>query len=570
MAAPTIEIIIAARANQFEAEIQRLEKRIAGLEGSLGRGLGRGTKNFTKNTNQAQNALRDFSRVVQDAPFGIIGVGNNIQELAGSFGFLVRSSGGVGAAIRGVIGALSGPGGLILAVSAITTGLTIFAKRSQGAKAEVNKLKDSFESLLAIGNLDIRIAEFGGNRQAIDEARKAQIGLIQTAQTRLSRELDILRVQLAQAKAAREQKTVIGGIVTLLERAFLLTLGSIGVSIDGIGDAFEKVIEEIKKSAQPLGLFLIGLEKSADALRDLDETPAQGPGKEEIDAQNTLNELIQKQKGFELEVLQLQKKRAEAQAQETGLANTLEGILAGILDGGPIDFANGIIDKFRVLSDALKVGAKDLATNLRTSFEEIPNAIASNLQSGLERLILFGQRLQDGGLFIAGAISNVVDTINNSLGPAIANFGEILGRQLQQGVAFSKALGNALLGGLSTIANSVADELIRLGALTIAIGKVQTVLENITPGPGKIVAGLAAIALGTALKGISAAARGASLATTGGGGIATSTGQGSVGGPEFASDVGDQQVVFEIEGQTLVGVLNNTLGRRRRVSGRVI
>ena len=112
MAEPTIEIIIAARADEFKRELDQVRRRVASLEGALGKGTQRGVKNFTKSTNQAQNALRDFSRVVQDAPFGIIGVGNNIQELAGSFGFLVRSTGGVRAAIGGVIGALSGPGGI--------------------------------------------------------------------------------------------------------------------------------------------------------------------------------------------------------------------------------------------------------------------------------------------------------------------------------------------------------------------------------------------------------------------------------------------------------------------------
>ena len=571
MAEPTIEIVIAARANQFKSELDAIQARLTKLETSV-TGTGKGiTKNFTKSTNQAQNALRDFSRVVQDAPFGIIGVGNNIQELAGSFGFLVRSTGGVRAALAGVIGALSGPGGLILLVSAVTTALTVFEQKNrtvkkgvQGITQTLKKLNEEFSALTRAGNLRIQIAEEGVSRRAIENARLAQVDLLELVRRRRQREIDILELQLSQSKAIREQKTLIGGITTLLEKAWLLTLGSIGVSLDGLGDAFDKVVEEIKKSNQPLGLFLKGLEELDKKITAQDDTAKVGPSQDEIDAQETLNAQKEKQLALDLQLLRIRKEISSAAASEQGFADFGEALLEGILGGGATNFAQGLIDQFKGFADGINEQAQNLRTNL-LSLADGPKAFALSLKDGLEQFIIFAQRIKDGGLFIALAFDSVVDTINNSLGPAISTFGDILGTQLQQGVDAASALSNALIGGLSTLVSAVADELIRLGAAAVAIGKVQTTLESISPGPGKIAAGLAAIAVGTALKGIASAARGASTGAGAGGVSATGGGSTAVQAPSFAPS--EQVVVFEIAGDKLIGVLNNTQSRNNRLSG---
>lgn len=95
-------------------------------------------------------ALTDFSRIVQDAPFGIIGITNNITQAADSFGNLVRASGGVGPAFRSLFSAATGFGGISLAISLITSALT-FASVGLGAWTR----------------------GFGSNKKAVDDAKKA-------------------------------------------------------------------------------------------------------------------------------------------------------------------------------------------------------------------------------------------------------------------------------------------------------------------------------------------------------------------------------------------------------------
>lgn len=102
-------------------------------------------------------ALTDFSRVIQDAPFGIIGIGNNITQLSESFGRLRATSGSTGAAFRQLFTSAGGFGGIGLAISAITTALT-FANVGFGAWTR----------------------GLTGSKKAADEAAKATEDLLKT------------------------------------------------------------------------------------------------------------------------------------------------------------------------------------------------------------------------------------------------------------------------------------------------------------------------------------------------------------------------------------------------------
>lgn len=103
---------------------------------------------------QASATLTDFSRIVQDAPFGFVAIGNNITQLVDSFGNLKRSAGGTGAAFKQLFSAAGGFGGIGLAISAITTAITLasvgfdawtrgFKKMSGGVDEFNEALKDA-------------------------------------------------------------------------------------------------------------------------------------------------------------------------------------------------------------------------------------------------------------------------------------------------------------------------------------------------------------------------------------------------------------------------------------------
>lgn len=107
-------------------------------------------------TGQATSTLTNFSRVVQDAPFGLIGIANNIDPLISSFQQLKATTGTTGGAFKALVGQLAGPAGIALAISTVTSLLITFgdklfttSKATQKVASDADKLKDSINGIFA-------------------------------------------------------------------------------------------------------------------------------------------------------------------------------------------------------------------------------------------------------------------------------------------------------------------------------------------------------------------------------------------------------------------------------------
>lgn len=123
-----------------------LRKELANLkreQKDLGNGF---QKDLTPKIANGGNTLMQFSRIAQDAPFGIIGIGNNLTATAESFGHLSKQAGGTGAALKAVAGSILGSGGILLAVSLVTTGLTYMAQNGLSVKDVFDKMTGSFDA----------------------------------------------------------------------------------------------------------------------------------------------------------------------------------------------------------------------------------------------------------------------------------------------------------------------------------------------------------------------------------------------------------------------------------------
>lgn len=105
-----------------------------------------GMNNLTKGTSQASAAITNFSRVASDAPFGLIGIANNIEPLVQSFVQLRKEAGSGKAVLQALTASLTGGGGLVLAVSAVTSILQFaelgFSRWGAGAKDAKDKTKE--------------------------------------------------------------------------------------------------------------------------------------------------------------------------------------------------------------------------------------------------------------------------------------------------------------------------------------------------------------------------------------------------------------------------------------------
>ena len=168
-----------------QKELAATAKEAAKLDSTLGKGL-------TKGSNTAGQSLVNLGRIAQDAPFGFIGIQNNINPLLESFGRLKAETGSTGGALKALAGSLLGAGGLGLAVSLATGLLTVLAqqgffktekaadKAGESLKAFNDSLRDTEASTLATGvklQSFINIAKNGDlpqkqRNEALQEANK--------------------------------------------------------------------------------------------------------------------------------------------------------------------------------------------------------------------------------------------------------------------------------------------------------------------------------------------------------------------------------------------------------------
>ena len=144
--AEEVKVIVGADTKQLTSELDKANKAIKNFGSTVQTGA-----------NKAGLALTDLSRIAQDAPYGFIGISNNINPLIESFGRLKAETGSTGGALKALVGALSGPAGVGLAfglfssaISFASVGLSRWVKSSGEAKQktkdfadELNKAKES-------------------------------------------------------------------------------------------------------------------------------------------------------------------------------------------------------------------------------------------------------------------------------------------------------------------------------------------------------------------------------------------------------------------------------------------
>lgn len=119
----------------------------ANLDSKLARGL-------TKSSDTATFALTNLGRVVQDLPYGFLGIANNLNPLLESFQRLRTETGGNMLALKALAGSLVGAGGLGLALSLgttliqlFTTGFMNFSKQAKQSKKDADEAAESFKAI---------------------------------------------------------------------------------------------------------------------------------------------------------------------------------------------------------------------------------------------------------------------------------------------------------------------------------------------------------------------------------------------------------------------------------------
>ena len=570
-----------------------------------------GFNKLSAGSNSAAFALNNLGRVAQDAPFGFIGIQNNLNPLLESFQRLRSENTSLGATFKALGSSLIGPAGLGIALSLVTAAFTFYTQYAQKAKKETKELADANDSLAssvgkeiakvtllydASQNLNIPLKE---RKKIVDELQKqfpstfgnlsdeailagkaktAYEGLTQaiinSAVVRGGEDLIANKVKILAASliAFQDQQRILADATK--GKGFLSKSNSFNVDENGDLETLtnyetriKKEILDVRKSVQgaignfsaesiignvggdKIGKSNKGLKTQADILKALD-----------IDF---------KQIAADQKMLMSGKFIEQTKATSKAI-NDLIGI--------GVSTDSGIIKKLQkdlVTFDqsGLLITGKQLGTNLIQGVAQaaaeydiggqIGTQITEQMSEGFNRGIPviakdFGKVIKTFTLFEQELNSIVTGSLEQTLG----GIGAAIGESLATGTNLVQNLGATLLSSLSSVLG-------QLGQLAIATGVAMLGIKFAFKNP------LSAIAAGVALIALSGAVRGkanqisGNVGGGGGGGNfsapipqASSTISTSAAGS--AQDFGGGRVIFEISGTNLIGVLNRAGAKLQR------
>lgn len=110
-------------------------------------------------TVNAVPAMTSVSQIVQDMPYGIRGVANNIQQLTMQMGWLTTQAGGTRKALTALVGSLWGPAGLLLAVSLVTSALVEYGDVLFRSRNLSRDLRDATSDLVGSAQSEITVLQ---------------------------------------------------------------------------------------------------------------------------------------------------------------------------------------------------------------------------------------------------------------------------------------------------------------------------------------------------------------------------------------------------------------------------
>ena len=157
----------------LEAEaIERIEQEITSLNNRKGEAVAK-TKSLSKamegtssSAGAAGATVTEFGRTIGDAPFGLMGMANNLQQLSQQFVDLQAKSGGTNNAIKSILQTMAGPAGFVVAINIVTSALVAYNMRKDKAKQKTEEFNESL--LLEKNTLEALIFLYNESADAVE------------------------------------------------------------------------------------------------------------------------------------------------------------------------------------------------------------------------------------------------------------------------------------------------------------------------------------------------------------------------------------------------------------------
>lgn len=455
----------------YQKELRRLQSELNRVQGASTK-MGTNTQKAAKSTENlavasnktgktvgnATSVMTSFSQVVQDAPYGIRGVANNIQQLTAQFGYLQKSAGGTRLALKAMLSSLTGPAGILLAVSTITSLMVTFsgsmgtaANEAEKLSDKIDDLNDSFDSELAINDEIKKSLELQG--LGVSRVLELRKDILKNQLEGLGALIQQQKVLLENQQIQNETVTTWEHIVGWMTQAWAVIKGVASIALNmakTLGTAVAGFVESIsfdfitKEANALLNVFKANSKARKASQKDIEK---------EQKLQTKLNELTAKYLGILNQISGIDR---EANIKVTPQVSGLQGLESEGLQG---------LDNLSIKDEDIDLSGL--------------NKIGPAVTKAQQALINFNTQ---AGLIIQEGIANTFGNLGSSIGEALADGDNVL-----------VAAGKSLLSSLGAV-------LVQLGEMAIAIGTsliaIQVALGSLNPFVA-IAAGIALVALGS-------------------------------------------------------------------------
>ena len=463
-------------------EAQKLDSTLAG--------------GFENGANQATQALTNLGRVAQDAPFGFIGIANNINPLLESFQRLKTETKSTGGALKALGSSLIGAGGLGIGLSLITAAVS-FATNGFGAWTR----------------------GLGQNKKAIEDTKNAYDGIIASLTTEQIK-IDKIVTAIKEENLTRKQRIEAINQLQKAAPAYFSNLDKEKSTIEQITIAYNAFSASILRSIEAKVRERQLIEITDEILKLKDK--ATNLGQDEVLIAGKLVKVNRQRYDADSEGLTTQQAYQATMKGIIGLTNeeikrldvlekTRQRLLQLITQASGAEIFNTTQGK----SGITKV--KEDVDSLKRKVLDVNRVITQDFLD-----VFYGDKtggkpvtnIKPIGVPIEIKKPLIDEAKGKELGEQLTAFFESLAVEI--GVAFGEALGNAIAGTGSikgvfqSLFSVVGAALQRLGAVFIKSAAIIKKIESvIIKNPALAIAGgIALVALGSVLKNVSAFAVG--------------------------------------------------------------
>ena len=508
--------------------------------------------NLQRTSSSATQSMINLGRVVQDAPYGFIGIANNLNPLLESFQRLKANTGSTGGALKALGKDLTGAGGIGLALSLVSSALLLFGDKIFGAGQKAIK----FDSEIVGVSISIKQAEEAMKKLSSEFTNLKNIGSL-TVDIGFGESFTRELLKAGQTSILLDNKIV--GIEKQVVKLDVASKRAFSNFSDNAGKAAKGLVEQF-------GFITNVPDNLIDKLKDKDKEllkSAKDAAQAKFDTQDELDKaftdrslaranirLVNENKVREDEEKSLEEsKRRLEEASAAYKRYVSETIARGKELAGA--FKNiAVVPEFTIFqseAQQLKL-AQQIIKDFSTASLKIKLPLAVEIEppenkpvGGAEFGQLFFSELKD--YFDSPTTTDF--SLLAALRPAILTQAEQLGVDAAQAInsglqkisvaglaAIGEAIGTALAGGdlkdvFANFANILASGLDAIGKQLIAIGVAAALadlaLKELFAGPQGAVLAIAA--------GVALVAAAAALRTTVGGGIKGFAQGGLVYGP---------------------------------------